>query len=301
MKEYQFELIEKCDMCSNELSTSQILGQRLNTSQGYNPKNKGGISVTIYKCSTCKLIYSSPMPIPINIQDHYGIPADDYWTPEYFEYTSNYFLPQITQVKELLSFKKGMKSLDIGAGIGKCMKSMEMNGFDAYGIEPSITFREKAIERLEISPDKLKLGMIETVSYAENEFDFVTFGAVLEHLYHPSDCISKALRWMKPGGIIHIEVPSSDYLIPKLFNLYFRLRGTNYVSNLSPMHEPFHLYEFGLESFEKNAEKEGYEIAYSSYDVCQIYFIPKIFHRIMRRFMKKTNTGMQLTVYLRKK
>ena len=32
---------------------------------------------------------------------------------------SNYFKPQIEFAQNLISFKKGMKALDIGAGLGK--------------------------------------------------------------------------------------------------------------------------------------------------------------------------------------
>lgn len=154
---------------------------------------------------------------------------------------------------------------------------------------------------MKIAPEKLKLGMIEEVDYPDNFFDFITFGAVLEHLYDPSASIQKALKWVKPGGLVHIEVPSSKYLISRIFNFYFWLRGTNYVNNISPMHIPFHLYEFGIDSFNLNAEKNNYEVVHHEYYVCDVYFIPKIFHGLLKWYMKKTNKGMQLAVWLRKK
>jgi len=141
--------------------------------------------------------------------------------------------------------------------------------------------------------------MIEDLEYPDQSFDFITFGAVFEHLYHPSKCLEKALRWLKPGGIIHVEVPSSKHFIGKIFNFYYRLCGTNYVTNLSPMHTPFHLYEFDLKSFEELSRKLGFKIEKKNYDVCEIFFIPRIFHFLLTRYMEWTNTGMQLTVYLR--
>jgi len=143
--------------------------------------------------------------------------------------------------------------------------------------------------------------MIEEVDYPDCFFDFITFGAVLEHLYDPSAAIQKSLRWLKPGGLIHIEVPSSNYLIPKIFNFYFGLGDSNYVNNLSPMHRPFHLYEFGFDSFRRYAEQHHCEIAHHEYYVCDIYFIPKIFHGLLKWYMGKTDQGMQLAVWLRKK
>jgi ubiquinone/menaquinone biosynthesis C-methylase UbiE len=138
------------------------------------------------------------------------------------------------------------------------------------------------------------------MEYPENEFDFMTFGAVFEHLYHPAASLEKALKWLKPGGIIQIEVPSSKHFIAKLINAYFRLKGTNYVTHLSPMHSPFHLYEFGLKSFEELSRKLNITIARSDYHVCSMEPVPRLLHPLFSYYMKRTNTGMQLVVWLRK-
>ena len=66
------------------------------------------------------------------------------------------------------------------------------------------------------------------------------------------------------------------------------------------MHPPFHLYEFHLDSFKQHAVKNNYEIAHYNYYVCET-FMPKIADTILKPFMSKTNTGMQLCVWLRKK
>jgi ubiquinone/menaquinone biosynthesis C-methylase UbiE len=287
-------------MCGATTDTHKILGKRLNASQGKNPKSKIGITTTIVKCTTCGLIYANPQPVPFDIQDHYGIPPENYWVEEYFAVNDNYFRGEIERLKTLLDFKDGMKSLDIGAGLGKQMIALSKIGFETYGFEPSKQFYERAISRMGINPDSLQLGMIETVAYPTNHFDFISFGAVLEHLYDPSASILKALQWLKPNGIIHIEVPSADWLISKILNLFYKIRQTDYVSNLSPMHEPYHLYEFGLQSFQEHAKKYGYELALYEYYVCQTY-MPKIADNFLKPYMQRTNTGMQLCVWLRKK
>jgi len=153
---------------------------------------------------------------------------------------------------------------------------------------------------MDINTDKLKLGMIEEVEYSENHFDFISFGAVLEHLFDPSASILKAMKWLKPNGIIHIKVPSSDWLIAKIINLFYKLKCTDYVCNLSPMHKPFHLYEFSLKSFQEHAKQHGYELAFYEYYVCQT-FMPKMIDYILKPYMRWTNTGMQLCVWLRKR
>jgi SAM-dependent methyltransferase len=287
-------------MCGDDTFSHKIIGQRLNQSQGLSPKSKSGITVSVKKCNSCGLIYSSPQPIPYNIQDHYGIPPDNYWQPSYFAIEENYFDRELKDVGELLGMKKGMSALDVGAGLGKCMIALEKHGYSAYGIEPSKPFYERAITKMGIKPDRLKLGAIEDVHYPEASFDFITYGAVLEHLYHPAACLEKTLKWLKPNGVIHIEVPSARWLIADFINFYYKMRGTNYVTNLSPMHVPFHLYEFDLKSFQLLGKRLGFSIVKYRFEVCQIPFIPNILQPLFRAVMKKMNKGLQLIVYLKK-
>lgn len=297
---YQFLNIEKCNMCEAPASSFKTLGKRLNKSQGFNPKNKIGITTTIQQCTNCKLIFANPLPIPASLQDHYGMPPESYWTESYFHIDENYFAGVLEWIKSIKNFDKNAKALDIGAGIGKSMIALERAGFKAYGIEPSNPFYERATGIMNIDRDKIKNLPIEEAQFKENDFDFITFGAVLEHLYNPSEALDKAIKWLKPGGLIQLEVPSSDWLTNKIVNRVYKLRGMDYVSNLSPMHEPFHLYEFSLQSFIENSEKHGYEIADYKYYVCDTY-LPKAMDFILKPYMRRTNKGMQLAVLLRKK
>lgn len=299
-RNYSFREIDACEMCGDPSDRHTIMGQRLSASQGLRPRKATGISVTVKRCTNCQLIYASPQPIPANIQDHYGTPPEDYWRPEYFKWTPDYFGKQIEVAKELLPYRPGMTALDIGAGLGKAMLSLEAGGFDTYGLEPSGPFYERAIAQMGISQDKLQLGTVEEAAYSGEQFDFITFGAVLEHLYEPAASIAKALEWLKPGGIIQIEVPSSRWLIARLIDAYYRMMGTTYTTHLSPMHSPFHLHEFGMNSFQYAGERLGYEIAEYHYDVCSIPYVPKLLRPPLRWYMHATETGMQLTVYLRK-
>ncbi len=297
---YFFDAVEHCEMCGSDSDLHKNLGQRLNRSQGRDTKNKPGISVTIFKCRRCELIFTSPQPVPFDINDHYGLPPEEYWHSDDFQWEPEYFADQISTAKQLLPFNAGMSALDIGAGLGKGMKSLEKAGFDTYGFEPSEPFFARAIDKMGIDRSKIKLGMIEEMDYDGECFDFITFGAVLEHLYHPAYSIELAMRWLKPNGIVHIEVPYSNHLISRIANMAYKLKGTSFVTNTSPMHPPFHLYEFGLKSFEELGKKLAFTIEKKHHDVCEIFFVPKILQPFFRKYMEVTNSGMQLTVWLRK-
>ena len=263
---YHFTSIGICPMCNTSTASARTLGMRLNRSQGLKPREKTGIAVSICKCSDCGLNFSQPMPVPNSILDHYGVPAEDYWKEEYFKVEEKYFAKQINNAKRLLNFEPGMKALDIGAGIGKAMVALKRAEFDTWGIEPSDSFRRKGLETFNLGDDRIVLSSIENAQFEDNFFDFVTFGAVLEHLHNPADSIEMALRWVRPGGVIQIEVPSSNHLMQTFLNAYFRFCGTNFVTNLSPMHPPYHLYSFTLKSFAVHGKRVGYSIPYHYMD-----------------------------------
>lgn len=272
-----------------------LLGLRLNQTQGLRPKRACGVAVSVKKCGRCELIYPDPLPIPARISDHYGIEADGYFAEGYFEDEAGSF--HIAIANELIGFAPGMTALDIGAGVGKVMKLLTRNGWDAHGIEPSGPFIEYATRRNGIPPDRIKPGTVEAAQYPPGSFNLITFGAVLEHLYSPAAAIERALGWLRPGGILHIEVPSSRYAVAKILNAYFRLRGVNYVTHLSPMHPPYHLFEFSHRSFERHGEAAGYHVVKHEY-VPGI--MPNRLHRALTPWMRRNGSGMQLTVWLRR-
>ena len=234
------------------------------------------------------------------MSQHYGVPAESYWSPSYFVLEENYFRAQMDTFFRLRGNTRAtLQALDIGAGVGKCMSALTQRGFEAHGLEPSEPFYRHAIETMQIPKDRISHTALEEASYPDNMFDFVTFGAVLEHLYDPSAAILRALQWTRPGGLIHIEVPSSAWLTNRISNLFYRLQGLDYVSNISPMHTPFHLYEFGTKSFELHSRLNNYSVAGVSHMVCSTY-LPGFLDPLVKPFMRATNTGMQLEVWLRK-
>ncbi|MGB0137169.1 MAG: class I SAM-dependent methyltransferase [Flavobacteriales bacterium] len=296
---YSYHPVGACNMCGASPEGFQTLGKRLDRSQGARPWKLYGQTSTIKQCRSCDLIFVDPQPVPASIQDHYGTPPESYWRPEYFEVQETYFASEIDWYKRLTDFSAGQHALDIGAGVGKCMIALEHAGFDTWGCEPSEPFHARAIERMGLSPDRLQCAAVENAEYPEAHFDFITFSVVLEHLYDPAACIERALKWLKPGGLIHIEVPSAHWLTHTLINRYYKLMGSDFVANLSPMHVPYHLHEFAPASFEAHGKRAGYTVADTGYYVCDTY-LPRALDGVLKPYMRRTDKGMQLVVWLRK-
>jgi ubiquinone/menaquinone biosynthesis C-methylase UbiE len=287
-------------MCHAGAARFRVMGLRLNRSTGFSPSARTGVAVTICRCRECGLIFANPQPIPLQFSDQYDVSPEEYWHDLDLEWRSSYFKKELG-ILEKLGFRfEGSRSLDIGAGIGKGMRSMSEAGMDAFGFEPVEAFYKVGISRYGLSPGRFKLGTIEDAEYPDDYFDFITFDAVLEHLHDPDGSLVKALRWLKPGGFIHIEVPSSNWFIAKLYNFYYRCRLTSFVTNTSPMHSPFHHFEFSRKSFEKSAVRNGFTIAHTHVEVCETTTPIKSFDFLLKRYMKWTGTGLQLIVFLRK-
>lgn len=297
---YTFESHERCPMCSEPTESSKKLGQRLNRRQGVSPRRVSGISISVHACRGCNLHFPVPVPYPKSLSQHYGDEPTEYWKSHQIEVDENDFKEATEKAKRLIDFEPGMKALDIGSGTGKCMAALKRNGFEVFGVEPMSGARSLSIQRFGFSPEAIRGAPIEQVEFPDSMFNFITFGAVLEHLYEPGLVLERALAWLKPKGVIHVEVPNSRYLIQRMINSYYRLVGTNFVTNLSPMHNPFHIYEFSVESFRKHGSRVGYEIAEHQIHVCEIQDLPRFSHKFLRSLMSRTDTGAQLEVWLRK-
>lgn len=298
---YKFYDVPACNMCGTATQSAHVIGFRVDRRAERTPRQTQGIGVSVSRCAGCGLHFANPQPRPNALSDHYGMPPEAYWKENSFKPDPNYFGRQIEVAKSLLKANRPLRALDIGVGLGKAVIAMRAAGMDVWGIEPSEPFHRRALETTGLDADRLQCTAVEDAEFREGSFDFVTFGAVLEHVYDPAGAIQRTIKWLRPGGIWQAEVPSSDHLVSRLINAYFRARGTSYVTNLSPMHPPFHIHEFTLASFEKLAARtKGFEIAERYYDVATIYHLPRIMHPVLRRVMERTDTGMQLTVWLRR-
>lgn len=295
---YNFRHISTCPFCRS--AKFKLLGRRLNGRQGFFPGRKKGITVSVARCRLCGLIFSDPLPVPESIQNHYGVSPELYWKPEYFNFSELNNNGIIRWMKQICDIPPGSTVLDIGAGIGKNMEAFEKQGYEVYGIEPSESFYRLATEKTGIRKDRLSLCSIEDSDFSSNSFNVILMSAVLEHIYEPAAALTKAISWLKPGGLLFVEVPSSKWLLSRLANFFYKIRFIDYVTNLSPMHEPYHLYEFTKKTFDIHSVNNDYEVIACRNNVCET-FLPPLFDVIARKIMKISGTGMEIALWLRKK
>jgi len=180
---YEWRPFTQCNMCGASVTRARRLGRRLGEHQGLRPaRSSGGPYAAVQRCGVCGLVFANPMPLPLDIGSHYGIPAESYWPEADLSPSEGYFADQIDQFRRLYPRTGRLTALDIGAGVGKAMLSLQAAGFVTFGIEPSESFHKHAVTRTGIAAERLSLGRIEDAAFPEGAFDLVTFGAVLKHL-----------------------------------------------------------------------------------------------------------------------
>ncbi len=128
----------------------------------------------------------------------------------------------------------GSKSLEIGSGFGTNVAIWQKYlQVDAYGVEPGSEGFESGFEasRLlmtanQLEPERIVRAFGESLPFPDESFDIVYSANVLEHTEDPVRVVFEAVRVLRPGGILHMEIPNhlsyfeGHYLIlqPPLFH-----------------------------------------------------------------------------------
>ena len=100
---YQFYAHDRCQMCSSDLrSGSRVIGFRMGCSQGLRPLRNRALLTNVCVCGSCGLVYADPMPIPLDLQDHYSSESgQDYHG--FGDWHEGWFASQIETFKKFFS------------------------------------------------------------------------------------------------------------------------------------------------------------------------------------------------------
>ncbi len=123
----------------------------------------------------------------------------------------------------------GKRLLEIGSGFGVSLAVMLRDyGVDAYGIEPasegfdaSFACARAVLDANGLDRARLVDATGERIPFADASFDVVYSNNVLEHTSDPGRVLEEAMRVLKPGGTLFVEVPNylayfeGHYLVPQ--------------------------------------------------------------------------------------
>lgn len=149
------------------------------------------------RCGSCGCGYLSPRPARSSIGIYY--PREFYWSWE--GETSALGWAEIiekrrTQLEEKAKWLDGLppgRLLDIGAQKGEFLWFMHQLGWQVDGVE-----LDESVPNPGNMP--IRYGDFLEMDFEEDQYDVITYWAVLEHVYEPRQFFEKAARLLKPGG-----------------------------------------------------------------------------------------------------
>lgn len=163
---------------------------------------------TVNKCNSCGLGVLDPRPSQDELAALYRAP---YFVGHYDEGVA----PRTEAMRKRLSqerhrtkffsrLKKAGRILDVGCGRGYFLMACREHGFDVQGFDVSEDGAAYVRETLGIP---VQTGMLEE-AFEDSSFDVITLWHSLEHTSDPAKYLEFAGRWLRPDGILVIDVPN---------------------------------------------------------------------------------------------
>jgi 2-polyprenyl-3-methyl-5-hydroxy-6-metoxy-1,4-benzoquinol methylase len=169
---------------------------------------------SIYRCGNCGVYF--------NIHQHL--------TPDFYQGTYNQatYQQQLAEkydriralpfeksdnkqrVQRIVAFfapRSDLSVLDIGSGLSVFGGELQSHGFRCYCLDPDPRAVEHALTYAGLAGGFA--GTLETFA-SDQHFDLITLNKVLEHVDSPIGMLRGAAAWLKPGGVIYIEVPDGE-------------------------------------------------------------------------------------------
>lgn len=153
------------------------------------------------------------------------------------------------EVLELIKRYSDNNILDIGCGIGACIKALSREGYECEGLEHNKEYVKACLNQ----GLKVKWGSACRLPYKDNSFDTVLFIEVLEHINDPLKALEEAFRVAKNKVIV--SVPNIE-VIPTM-SLYqvvpWHLLEATHLNFFTPR-----ILEKSLKKFAKKTEVRTY-------------------------------------------
>ena len=237
-----------CDLCGP--GPTRVLGYR----GGASHRAGLGLRSRIVQCVSCGLIFPSPMPHPVERRDAAYGDVQRYFARHDFDEKVEGYVRNLSEAEAHLGARGRM--LDVGCGRGEALVAAARSGWSATGVEMSSAFASEARTRAV----SVREGTLEECAFPPASFDYVILGAVLEHVYDPRELLREIRRVLRSKGLLFVEVPNEEGLYFRVGNAYQRVRGRDWVLNLSPTFEPFHVHGFSPRSLRRALELGGFRL-----------------------------------------
>jgi 2-polyprenyl-3-methyl-5-hydroxy-6-metoxy-1,4-benzoquinol methylase len=234
---------QACPICASELIGKIYVAKDYTVS---------GELFEVWRCSTCSGGFTQNVPDAATIGPYYA--AESYVSHTdsskgfinsvYLKVRSYALLTKKNLVTKLVGKNTGAL-LDIGAGTGAFVNTMQSGGWLVTGLEPDATAAKQALLKYNI-----QLQTADTIyTLGSHQFDAITMWHVLEHVHDLHGYFKRFSALLKPEGMLVIAVPN-----------YTSTDATFYQQNWAALDTPRHLYHFSPASMELLANKHGFKL-----------------------------------------
>lgn len=169
----------------------------------------------LLECGECSFVWLDNIPAPGDMPYHYGadyhravtvsgeVKLLERWGP--------------TRDKILKAGQPGAL-LDVGCSSGAFLQTLRDGPWKLYGLEisPDEACRAEAGSGAEVF-----VGTVLDAPFAGESFEVITAFHFLEHAHELREVVNTMGRWLKPGGVLYIQVPNIEGLEARIFKSYW--------------------------------------------------------------------------------
>jgi 2-polyprenyl-3-methyl-5-hydroxy-6-metoxy-1,4-benzoquinol methylase len=233
-----------CTVCGGGQWSFVRLGNDL-----YQPEDEAGFK--LYRCLSCGQVMQNPLPTAQQLSKAYSAEYAPY-RPAWKEHGWPLWkvLRELTtwrRMRRLRRYGRGSRLLEVGCGAGDFLHAAHRAGWEVKAVEYSGALAEAL--RSELGFD-VRTGDLTPGLWPSGSFDVVVMWSVLEHLSNPLEALVTACAYLKPGGVLFIQIPT----------LYGVEQGRQFAQYWALLDLPRHLSFFGNEDLSHLCERAGMKL-----------------------------------------
>jgi 2-polyprenyl-3-methyl-5-hydroxy-6-metoxy-1,4-benzoquinol methylase len=234
---------QACPICASELIGKIYVAKDYTVS---------GELFEVWRCSTCSGGFTQNVPDAATIGPYYA--AESYishtdsnkgFINSVYHKVRSYALQTKKNLVTKLVGKNAGALLDIGAGTGAFVNTMQSGGWQVTGLEPDATAAKQALLKYNIQLQPAD----NMYTLGSHQFDAITMWHVLEHVHDLHGYFKRFSEVLKTDGVLVIAVPN-----------YTSTDATIYGKKWAALDTPRHLYHFSPASMELLADTHGFSL-----------------------------------------
>jgi 2-polyprenyl-3-methyl-5-hydroxy-6-metoxy-1,4-benzoquinol methylase len=168
----------------------------------------------IVRCQSCGLVQLARHPSQEDLTRLY---ASDYFKMIKYDLdpAARKELERRLGFMQAAGLRPGARVLDVGCATGDFILGGQER-YEMWGYDFSAYAAQTARERVPRAAARIFSGAWEAVPVAPGFFDAVTFWDVVEHLDEPGPAIGRAVRLVRPGGLVFFSSPNVGTVMASL-------------------------------------------------------------------------------------